>query len=81
MKYIVVGTPVCGYCRQAKDLLERNGLEYDYRDLSEISSAEQDRLMSVAGQVFRTVPQIFTVEGEEWNHIGGYTELNKSLNG
>lgn len=81
MKYIVVGTPVCGYCRQAKDLLERNGLEYDYRDLTQIALTEQERLMAVAGQVFRTVPQIFTVEGEEWNHIGGYTELNKSLNG
>ena len=79
MKYIVVGTPVCGYCRQAKAVLEQNNLEYEYRCLSEVAPDEQDRLMEVAGQPFRTVPQIFTIENDHWGYVGGYTELVKSL--
>jgi glutaredoxin len=79
MKYVVIGTPVCGYCRQAKSVLEMNKLEYDYKCLTEVAPAEQDRLMKVAGQEFRTVPQIFTVEGDDWSYVGGYTELAKSL--
>ena len=35
--------------------------------------------MEVAGQPFRTVPQIFTVEDDQWGYVGGYTELAKSL--
>ncbi|MAI05499.1 MAG: glutaredoxin [Euryarchaeota archaeon] len=81
MKYIVIGTPVCGYCTQAKNLLERKELDYEYRCLTEVSPKEQDRLQDIAGQAFRTVPQIFTVEGETWGYVGGYTELNSTLNG
>jgi len=81
MKYIVIGTPVCGYCTQAKAVLERKELDYEYRDLTEISVKEQTRLMDIAGKEFRTVPQIFVVEEEKWCYVGGYTELNKLLNG
>ena len=79
MKYVVVGTPTCGYCTQAKALLERVGFQYEYKCLTEVAPAEQDRLMEVAGQPFRTVPQIFTVEDDQWGYVGGYTELAKSL--
>ena len=79
MKYVVIGTPVCGYCRQAKAVLEQKELPYEYRCLTEVASAEQDRLMKIAGQEFRTVPQIFTVEDDQWGYVGGYTELAKSL--
>ena len=41
MKYVVVGTPTCGYCRQAKAVLEQNNLEYEYRCLTEVAPAEQ----------------------------------------
>ena len=81
MKYIVIGTPVCGYCTQAKAVLERKELEYEYRDLTEISVKEQTRLMDIAEKEFRTVPQIFVVEDDKWCYVGGYTELNKLLNG
>ena len=81
MKYIVIGTPVCGYCTQAKAVLERKELDYEYRCLTEVSPKEQDRLQDIAGKEFRTVPQIFVVEGETWCYVGGYTELNKLLNG
>lgn len=79
MKYVVIGSPTCGYCRQAKSVLEMHKLEYDYKCLTEVAPAEQDRLMKVAGQEFRTVPQIFTVEGDDWSYIGGFTDLAKTL--
>lgn len=81
MKYIVIGTPTCGYCTQAKAVLESKELDYEYRCLTEVSPKEQDRLQDIAGKEFRTVPQIFVVEGETWCYVGGYTELNKLLNG
>ena len=62
MKYIVIGTPVCGYCTQAKAVLERKELDYEYRCLTEVSPREQDRLQDIAGKEYRTVPQIFVVE-------------------
>jgi len=79
MRYVIVGTPTCGYCRQAKQLCTDKQLEYEYVCLTQVAPAEQDRLMEIAGQAFRTVPQIFTVEGDEWSYVGGYTELRESL--
>jgi glutaredoxin 1 len=79
MKYVIIGTPTCGYCRQAKQLCTDKQLQYEYVCLTQVSPAEQDRLMEVAGQAFRTVPQIFTVEGDEWSYVGGYTDLRESL--
>ena len=79
MKYEVYGTPICGYCVQAKRLLEDRELNYRYFDLTNVDEAKQDKLMEIAGFQFRTVPQIFTVEDGERKYVGGYTELNESL--
>ena len=80
MKYEVYGTSVCGYCTQAKRLLINQGMEYEYYDISKIDSDFQDDLMKIAGQRFRTVPQIFTVsEGNNRRYIGGFTELKEFL--
>lgn len=79
MKYEVYGTPVCGYCVQAKRLLEVKGLEYEYFDLTKVDNDEQDKLMETAGQQFRTVPQIFTIESGQRTYVGGFTELNETL--
>ena len=79
MKYEVYGTPICGYCVQAKRLLEDRELNYRYFDLTDVDEAKQDKLMEIAGFQFRTVPQIFTVEDGERKYVGGYTELNESL--
>lgn len=78
-QYFIYGTPVCGYCRQAKTLLDNKNLEYTYIDISEIDGTEQARLMELAGVQFRTVPQIFTGTTEPVDYIGGYTNLQKSL--
>lgn len=77
--YIVLGTPTCGYCTQAKSLLENNNLEYVYKDLTELDKEEYNVYMDAAKVPFRTVPQIFQVEGDELNYIGGFTELKESL--
>ena len=79
MKYVIIGTPVCGYCRQAKNILNIKELDYEYRCLTEIAPAEQDRLQEIAGKEFNTVPQIFTVDNDDWGYVGGYTELAASL--
>ena len=80
MKYEVYGTPVCGYCVQAKRLLTNRELQFEYHDLTTVDSAWQDELMEVAGQQFRTVPQIFTVDEDgQRSYVGGFTELNESL--
>jgi glutaredoxin len=82
MKYIVLGGQHCGYCTQAKNLLERKELDYEYRDMMEVNPKEMTRLTDIAGiPQFRTVPQIFVVEEEKWCYVGGYTELNQTLNG
>ena len=80
MKYEVYGTPVCGYCVQAKRLLTDRELQFEYHDLTTVDSAWKDELMEVAGQQFRTVPQIFTVDEDgQRSYVGGFTELNESL--
>jgi len=89
--HIIYGTKTCGYCHQAKSILRQNGLNFEYVDLSEVTEEEQDELMKIAGEQFRSVPQIFTKETNEfwagrhskinWKYIGGFTELKDALNG
>jgi glutaredoxin len=78
-QYFIYGTQTCGYCKQAKTVLENKNLPYKYIDLTEIDGTEQARLMELAGVRFRTVPQIFSGESEPVDYIGGYTDLQKSL--
>jgi glutaredoxin 1 len=78
-KFNIYGTPVCGYCRQAKSLCEQKGLEYDYFDLGDLKQSDMDSLMENAGIEFRSVPQIFEVKGDVLEYIGGFTELKAVL--
>lgn len=59
----------CGFCFQAKNLLERKGLEYTEYDVEADSDKLTEMLSRSEGR--RTVPQVF-IDGEG---IGGYTEL------
>jgi glutaredoxin len=79
LKYIVYGTPVCGYCIQTKKLLEQQGIPFDYKDLGDVSSDEKDMLMKIAGKEFRTVPQIFKERKDGLQYVGGFTELKEEL--
>lgn len=78
--YIIYGTQSCGYCTQAKNLLEGSGHDYAYVDLTETTPGEQAKLMEIAGKPFRTVPQIFHKGfGNELKYIGGFTDLKEEL--
>jgi glutaredoxin len=78
--YEVYGTKGCGFCIQATKVLDRLDADYTYTDLSVLTDHDKARLQEIAGKTFRTVPQIFKIEGNVMKHIGGYTELMESLN-
>ena len=59
----------CGYCRAAKHLLEKLGLEYQEIDVTYDQERYGEMLKRAEGR--STVPQIF-VDDEG---IGGYTDL------
>lgn len=62
-------TQLCGYCRAAKQLLMRKGLEFE--EISVDWDPElRDTMMERSGGR-RTVPQIFINE----RHVGGYQDL------
>ncbi len=61
-------TDPCGFCRQAKALLQARGVEYDEIDLAKDPGGRAD-LVSLTGQM--TFPQI-VVGGRS---IGGFREL------
>ena len=60
--------PDCGYCRQAKALLDRLGLDYVEYDIA--AEAHREALFRRLPRA-RAIPQIF-VDGV---HIGSYEEL------
>lgn len=62
-------TPYCGYCRAAKNLLDRKGLEFEEIDVAFDEALRAEMLQRANGM--RTVPQIF-INGR---HVGGYQEL------
>ena len=84
--HIVYGAKTCGYCDQAKSLLRRHGLQWEYVDLKDLDKDDQDELMRIAGVQFRTVPQIFKKESQDviidktMTYVGDLTELKDLLN-
>ncbi|MDQ3736478.1 MAG: glutaredoxin, partial [Actinomycetota bacterium] len=64
----VYTTEPCGFCRQAKALLQSRGVEYDEINLAKDPSGRAD-LVARTGQM--TFPQV--VVGER--SIGGFREL------
>jgi len=68
----IYGNSVCMWCEKAKDLAERYGLEFEYRNVDE------DRYMNEFKINFpsaRTIPQI------KWGnrYIGGYGEFAEEV--
>lgn len=62
-------TPICPYCKRAKDLLERKGVAA-IEEIDVTDPAEREKMIDIAGGV-RTVPQIFIGE----THVGGCDDL------
>ena len=70
---IIYGKPGCPFCVKAKELLEAQGVRYDYMCLEDIGKTAAQ----VTGRPdVKTVPQIY-VGGQ---YIGGYQELEKFFN-
>ena len=70
--YTIYSKPSCGYCLQAKDLLEQNKLEFEYKQLG------THYLLQEFMELFpdaRTFPMIVK-DGEV---VGGYNDLCEYL--
>ncbi len=67
-KVVLYTTRVCSYCDQAKNLLQRKGIEYE--ELLIEGNRELMREMLGRSQR-RTVPQIFIDD----YHVGGYEDM------
>ncbi len=59
----------CGYCKQAKKLLESKNVAYDEKVVDASPQVIAEAVKRSGGR--RTVPQIF-INGQ---HVGGYDEL------
>ena len=69
MKAEIYSTPICNFCKLAKNLLESKGIEFtEYQVGKDI---DKDKLEEKVGNTVRTVPQIFVDD----KYIGGYQEL------
>jgi glutaredoxin len=66
--YVIIGTPTCSYCQQAKALLMNKYSDYEYHDLTKKPWLLELFKMSN----LKTVPQVFSPEGDL---IGGYEDL------
>lgn len=66
---VIYSTPLCGYCRAAKELLRRRGL--DFTEIDVMAEPERRGEMTSRSGGGRTVPQIFIGA----SHIGGFTDL------
>ena len=75
--YTIYSKPSCGYCLQAKDLLEQNKLEFEYLTLGTHYSL--DELMTLSPDA-KSFPQIFFVDKNgNKDLVGGYSELVEHL--
>ena len=70
--YTIYSKPSCGYCLQAKDLLEQNKLEFEYKQLGTHYSLQE--FMELFPDA-RSFPMIVK-DGEV---VGGYNDLAESL--
>ena len=65
----VYTTPVCPYCRSAKELLRRKGVEF--REISVDGEPQRRAEMIARANGRTTVPQVFVGDA----HVGGCDDL------
>jgi len=71
MKNVTIYTKdYCPYCRGAKQILQKKGIEFTEYDV-QFNHAKLEEMLQRSGRM--TVPQIFFDE----EHIGGYDDLIK----
>ena len=75
--YTIYSKPNCSYCSQAKQLLEQNKLEFEYKQLG--THYDLDELMKLAPNA-KSFPLIFVVdENGNKDLIGGFSNLVEYL--
>lgn len=62
-------TPICGFCRMAKRLMDEKGLSYAETDVMMTPSKKKEMVQRAGGRT--SVPQIF-IGG---THVGGCDDL------
>ena len=62
-------SPLCGFCYQAKTLLNRKGIDFDEIDVAANPDRKPEMMARANGR--QTVPQIFINDA----HIGGCDDL------
>ena len=67
----------CSFCKEAKDILKKEGVEHVISSMDNASMA-LNQLKEKTNH--RTVPIIFQVVDNQYNFIGGCQELKESLN-
>lgn len=77
--YKVYGTEGCPNCVLAKNLLGRNGLEFEYVSADENFDSFVEYLSSHAPKGARGFPQVFFEGSDEVVYIGGFKELSEAL--
>lgn len=75
--YIIYGHENCSFCTAAKDLLEREGVDYQYNQVGVDITKEQ--LIAICPTPPKTVPQIFKDVDGTAVYIGGYQQLAKEF--
>ena len=70
--YTIYSKPSCGYCLQAKQLLEMEQLPFEYKQLG--THYNLDELMTLAPNA-KSFPQVF----KDGVLIGGFSDLAESL--
>ena len=71
--YTIYSKPSCGYCLQAKQLLEMEQLPFEYKQLG--THYDLDELMELAPNA-KSFPQVF----KDGTRIGGFSDLVEYLN-
>lgn len=75
MRIVMYGTPTCSVCKAAKEWMDKEGIGYDYHDLTTMDNKEARGIIQESGM--STVPIIY----DEEHLIGGFSELKPYIQG
>lgn len=80
MRAEVYTKPNCPYCVKAKHLLEKQGIPFV--EISAVANREAliERVTKTTGAAPRTVPQIYLIDNDREEYVGGYDQLAARYN-
>lgn len=77
--YIIFGRAYCKYCNMAKDLFKKNNIKFIYIDL-DLKDPDDEYINIIKKESnMNTIPIIYKNKNNNYDLIGGYTELLKIL--